>query len=64
MTNLFQEALGEVCRVITGFGSRTELTLKDVDDTLALFRDKNNDIVILPLTEIKALEFKDDTSKD
>lgn len=62
--SLLAEALNECCCVVTGFGSRFELTLRDYDSNYALFKDKKAGIVILPLTEIRALEFEDDKDKD
>lgn len=61
---LLNEALNEECRVFTDFGCRNELVLKDFDNNHALFQDKREGFVILPITEIRALEFENDESKD
>ena len=65
--NVLREALTEVCRVTTRFGTRSNLKLMDSDDNHALFEYKSehcNDVVIIRIEDIHALEFENDNHKD
>lgn len=65
--NVLREALTEVCRVTTRFGTRSDLKFMDSDDTHILFEHKsehNNDVVIININDIHALEFDNGQNKD
>ena len=57
---LLNEALNECCEVMTTNGIVKAVILKDYDNQYALFRDDVDDILIIPLTEIRGVRFKDD----
>lgn len=66
--SILGEAFGEVCTVITSCGQRQGLLFKDHDSQHALFSSVyNQDIdstVIIALSDIRALEFENEKSKD
>jgi hypothetical protein len=60
-SSILMQACQEECNIRTPQGARDNLLLLDQDKHFAMFKDiMSNEIVIIAITDIKAISFKDE----